>query len=127
MSTNNHTNARVLVVDDEEDIREFVSQLLEEEGYEVETAADGYKALSIVQKGYQPDLIFLDMRMPIMDGPTFVETYRNLPGVHAPIVVLSATANVPNLINKVKPAACLTKPFDLTQLLEIAQRIKSVA
>jgi two-component system, chemotaxis family, chemotaxis protein CheY len=80
---------RVLVVDDDPDIGEFVSLALADEGYDVTTALNGRAALGRAEER-PPDLIVLDMRMPVMDGWEFARTYRERPGPHAPILVLTA-------------------------------------
>src|SRR5947209_8449280 len=79
----------VLVIDDDDSIREFVELVLQDEGYDVITATDGADALQIIALR-QPSLILLDMRMPIMDGWEFARSYRETAGPHVPIVVLSA-------------------------------------
>jgi CheY-like chemotaxis protein len=73
---------KILVVDDEENIRLLYEEELKEEGYEVITASNGREGLESV-KAYNPDLVVLDIRMPEMDGIEFLrtirETHRNLP------------------------------------------------
>src|SRR4051812_1894363 len=64
---------RVLVVEDDTDIRETVAELLIEEGYEVRTAISGEDALEYLRDGGLPDLVLLDLMMPIMDGWTFYD------------------------------------------------------
>lgn len=66
----------ILVVDDDPTIREFVTLALEDEGYATQTAQDGAVALNLADQA-TPDLILLDMRMPVMNGWEFVEAYRN--------------------------------------------------
>src|SRR5258708_686277 len=81
--------ARVLVVDDDKGIREFISMALTDEGYEVITANDGVLALDIIAK-QRLNLILLDMRMPNMDGHAFLHSYRQKSGDRPPVIVLSA-------------------------------------
>ncbi len=109
---------RILIVDDDDSIRELVAMALEDEGYEVMTAAQGVQALQIAA-ATPPDLILLDMRMPIMDGWAFARTYHQLPGPHAPIIVLSATRNGLAVAEEVGAAGYLAKPFELVQLLTV--------
>ncbi len=115
--------ARVLVVDDDESIRDFVSLALSEEGYEVMTAAHGAAALNLLGES-QPDLILLDMRMPTMDGWEFSRIYRSAPGPHAPIVVLTAARDVTGRATQVQAEACLGKPFDVDELLDLVGRYR---
>ena len=67
---------RVLVVDDEADIRATVSAMLEIEGYDVDEAANGADALHARRGARRPDLILLDMRMPVLDGWGFASELR---------------------------------------------------
>jgi two-component system alkaline phosphatase synthesis response regulator PhoP len=69
---------RVLIVDDEADILEMLKYNLEKEGYEVKTAADGKKALSVA-KSFLPELILMDIMMPVMDGVEACRQLRTLP------------------------------------------------
>ncbi|MBI3968984.1 MAG: response regulator [Chloroflexi bacterium] len=112
---------RVLIVDDDEDIRNLLSTVLAEEGYDVLTAPHGAAALDIIARSH-PNLILTDMRMPTMDGEAFAQAYHLQPGPHAPIVVISAAdeetrRRAAGLANTV-----LTKPFDLGELLEVVDR-----
>ncbi len=112
---------RVLVVDDDDTIRELIAMALVDEGYEVETAVHGKEALDRV--GRSPlSLILLDMRMPVMDGWEFAQVYRQLPGPHAPIVVLTAGRDAANAAAQIGAAGFLAKPFDLERLLTIVAR-----
>ena len=64
---------RVLVIDDDPLIRDTMSEILEESGYRVDTAAHGGEALSALQRDPKPDAIILDLMMPVMDGWQFLE------------------------------------------------------
>jgi len=85
-----HGKGRVLVVDDSEDARQIMTAFLKDEGAEIDTAADGQEALRKLVT-FQPDLVILDLMMPIMDGMTFLDTIRRDPKfVHLPVVVATA-------------------------------------
>lgn len=112
---------RILVVDDDESIRQFMEMALADRGYEVSTAADGSAALDIIAR-VELDLIFLDMRMPVMDGWAFSTTYRAAPVEHAPIVVLTAARDAQEFAAQIGADAFLAKPFDLRELLLLADR-----
>jgi len=112
---------RVLVVDDDDTIRELIATALSDEGYEIQTAMHGADALHLIAR-WPPDLILLDMRMPVMDGWEFSEAYRQLPGPQAPIVVLTAGRDAANAASQVAAAGFVSKPFDLNSLLEIVAR-----
>jgi two-component system chemotaxis response regulator CheY len=107
---------RILVVDDDDSIRQIVRMCLSDEGYEVCEAPNGQVALErIVQ--CQPSLILLDLRMPVMDGWEFARRYRAGPGPHAPIVAFVAALNAEQECGELETAAILAKPFDLDELL----------
>lgn len=109
---------RVLVVDDEESIRETVRLALALEGYEVLTAADGARALALV-RDQPPDVVLLDMRMPVMDGWQFMAAYRQAPEPHARVIVFTAANDPAARASEVHADAFLAKPFDLDTLLEL--------
>ncbi len=110
---------RVLVVDDDASIRELLSTALEDDGYEVVPATNGEDALSVVDR-WRPDVIVLDLMMPVMDGWTFAKRLREHDEI--PIVVLSAVNDVNRHAKSIGAAAVVGKPFDLDQLLpKVAQ------
>jgi two-component system chemotaxis response regulator CheY len=109
---------RILVVDDDPGIREFVSETLADEGYEVVTAPDGAAALDLIRQG-QPEVILLDMRMPVMDGWEFSRAYRELPGPHAPIIAVTAAPDAVARAAQIDADGYLAKPFELQQMLSL--------
>ncbi len=113
--------ARILVVDDDTSIRSFVEMALDGEGYAVSTANNGAQALAVTGQ-VQPDLILLDMRMPIMDGWTFARRYRDQAGPHAPIVVITAATDAGERAAEIQADGYLGKPFDLDELLGLVSR-----
>jgi CheY-like chemotaxis protein len=110
---------RILVIEDDLSIQEFMAMLLEDEGYQVKVANNGLEALDTLHS-YKPDLIFLDIAMPVMDGWTFLKTYNNAPAV--PIVALSATANFSVPATTVGLSGFLAKPFNIEDLLDCVIR-----
>ena len=109
---------QVLVVDDDAELRDLVTIALLDEGYQVVSASNGAAALGRVET-YRPDVILLDVDMPVMDGPTFAERYHALPGPHAPIVVFSAGGNAHRWVQRIKAAAGIDKPVDLWSLADL--------
>ena len=107
---------RILVVDDDEHIRQIVRLCLSDEGYSVTEAANGEAALAAVERT-RPGLILLDLRMPVMDGWEFARRYRLTPEPHAPIVAFVAALNATQDCVGLEPATILAKPFDLDDLL----------
>ena len=115
-------SALVLVVDDEDDIRGFLESALENEGYEVVQAANGLEALHLLEAG-APELILLDMDMPVMDGREFAEAYRHSYNPQVPIVVMSARPSAARTAASIGACCYLNKPFDLDELLQVANGI----
>jgi CheY-like chemotaxis protein len=110
--------ARVLVVDDEVDIRQAVSEVLADEGHQVTAAGDGAEALVMV-RDFQPQLILLDLMMPGMSGWEFRRLQKDDPDLSTiPVVVLSALGKDGAL----DAADYLQKPFDLEELLTAVRR-----
>lgn len=107
---------RILIVDDEQSVREVLSEYFTEQGYAVETASDGEEALAHVQRS-TPDLVLLDVRMPGIDG---VETLRRLRGIAPNVAVIMVTANedVALARDTLKLGALdyVAKPFDFVYL-----------
>jgi CheY-like chemotaxis protein len=105
----------VLVVDDDPDILEAICEILAMEGYRVAQARHGAEALARVA-AERPDLILLDLMMPVMDGVAFAEALRTRHPGGIPTLVISADAN-PERAGGLQARAFLAKPFDLETLL----------
>jgi two-component system, OmpR family, response regulator MprA len=105
---------RILVVDDDEASREFMTTALEDEGYEVLGAENGVVALKIIA-AFQPHLVLLDMRMPQLDGEAFLARYEGIYGQQVPVIGLSASLAYSTRLSGIN--AFLPKPFDLEELL----------
>jgi CheY-like chemotaxis protein len=85
---------RVLLVDDDVDLRESLAEALEEEGYRVLRAANGQEALGLLRSEAPPHVILLDLLMPVMNGWQFCEAKRRDPALVAiPVVALSAAVS----------------------------------
>lgn len=113
--------AKILVVEDDDDIRDSLKELLEEEGYQVDTAANGEQALNRL-RGEAPQLILLDLMMPVMDGWEFAERIRGRPDwAQIPVIVLSADRNIGDKARKLGAVGYLAKPFELSELLSLVQ------
>jgi CheY-like chemotaxis protein len=110
------TRPLVLVVDDDPDILEAICDILEAEGYRVARARHGEEALARVET-QRPDVILLDLMMPVMDGVAFAQALRLRPAQRdVPIVVISADGN-PQRAAAVGATGYLAKPFDIEALL----------
>jgi CheY-like chemotaxis protein len=111
---------RILVVDDEPDIRATVSAMLEIEGHAVREAANGALALLAVEEE-EPDVVLLDMRMPVMDGWGFAAELRRR-GHRVPIVVMTAARDAAHWASQVTAAAFVAKPFGYDDLMRAVER-----
>jgi CheY-like chemotaxis protein len=114
----------VLIVDDEQDLLDVTSFVLESEGFRVQTAKNGSEALEILRGGTRPELVLLDMMMPVMNGWEFLEAIARIPAFRTiPVVVLTAagTTSIPGA------AEILRKPFDLGMLVTVVERHASGA
>jgi two-component system, OmpR family, response regulator len=107
---------RVLVVDDDEAIRDLLDLALTEEGYTVRQAADGREALSMA-RSWRPDLIVLDVRMAELDGWGFLREHRRGGISGAEILVLTAGTDAERRAEDFG-VPVLLKPFDLDDLLD---------
>ena len=105
----------ILVVEDDPDILETVSQVLEFEGYKVETANNGAEGLKAMER-HLPWLILLDMRMPVLDGWGFAHALKER-GIELPILVMTAAQDARRWAQEIGAAGFIAKPFDLSDLL----------
>lgn len=115
------TRPKVLIVDDDSSICEFVEWGLADRGYDVVMAGNGKDAL-VVASSQRPDAIVLDMRMPVMDGYQFARAYRETPGPHAPIVIMTAYLDPQSVAAEVGAQGYVSKPFDLVTLFDILHK-----
>jgi DNA-binding NtrC family response regulator len=116
------SRGRILIVDDEANARAALSEILHEEGYVTETAADGFKALGKIGE-FDPDVVLTDLKMPGLDGIGLVERGRAAaPG--AVFVVMTAFGTIGSAVEAIKKGAenYLTKPLDTEALMLVVQR-----
>jgi DNA-binding NtrC family response regulator len=111
------TTSRILVVDDEANARTALAEILRQEKYAVETAADGFKALARMEE-FEPDLVLTDLKMPGMDG---VELLRKVHDADPdlPVVLMTAFGAVETAVSAMREGASdyLTKPLNTDELL----------
>ncbi|MBC8068184.1 MAG: response regulator [Deltaproteobacteria bacterium] len=114
---------QVLVIDDDEDIRVALIELIEDAGYTAVGAAHGAAALErLREQGGRPCVILLDLMMPVMDGWEFRAQQRLDPALAAiPVVVISAYRHRPS-VTELDAAAYLNKPFDAAALMDVIRR-----
>jgi two-component system chemotaxis response regulator CheY len=111
----------ILLVDDDESILSTVEFLLTDEGYPVMVAANGSEALARAA-ARTPCLILLDMKMPVMDGWAFAAAYRDSPGPHAPIIVMTAAHDSHQRAAEISADDVIAKPFDVNHLLDLVRK-----
>ena len=113
----------VMVVDDDEDIRELLKVVLESDDYRVVCAGDGRTALEYMSSSERPSLILLDLMMPIMDGEQFMKTTQGGPFAEVPIVVMSGNKVDTRKLQELHVNSCLVKPIELDDLLAVVHRL----
>jgi CheY-like chemotaxis protein len=118
----------ILIIEDDDDIREALTQILELEGYTVREAANGREALDISSREPLPSLILLDLMMPVMDGWQFRSEQMKDPTLaKVPVVVISADAGVHEKVASFGAASVLPKPISLDRLLHAVETFYPVA
>jgi CheY-like chemotaxis protein len=118
--TKNNAKATVLVVDDNADAVEALAQILEYEGFNVVTALDGREALDYLRTSPLPDLILLDLMMPVMDGWQVRRELANTPMLASmPVIVMTALAGGA----QIDADAIIAKPIDLKRLLQVMDEL----
>ncbi len=112
----------LMVVDDDEAIREVIETAVTAEGYSVVTAADGKEALDRLSLGLHPGVILLDLRMPGMNGRQFLELQKaDARFSDIPVIIISGDMDACKEAT-CSGSVCLLKPIDLEQLLGVARR-----
>lgn len=118
--------ARVLVVDDDEDIRIAIEMTLALRGYDVTSAGDGADALDLLHAGHAPSVILLDLRMPRMNGFEFLHALRAdaaLPRI--PVIVLTGDSAAAHEARSSGADAVVMKPLDSGALVKSIARFAS--
>jgi DNA-binding NtrC family response regulator len=116
------SRGRILIVDDEANARAALSEILRDEGYATETAADGFKALGKLEE-FCPDVVLTDLKMPGLDGIAFMEKAKAAaPGTV--FVVMTAFGTIHSAVTAVKKGAenYLTKPLEYEALSVVVER-----
>ena len=116
-------SGRILVVDDEVNARTALAELLRDEGYEVETAADAFKALGKYE-AFSPHVVVTDLKMPGMDGIELVKKIRAMEDAAA-VVVMTAFGAVASAVDAMRAGAAeyLTKPLNFDELLVVLDKV----
>jgi CheY-like chemotaxis protein len=113
----------ILIVEDDPDILSSLAELIRHEGYAVATAVNGQQALERLAT-QRPDLIFLDLMMPVMDGWTFLREMRTrFPDAQIPVVLLSAKRGLREDAIRLGVDHFLEKPFELDEIIRLARQL----
>lgn len=115
----NPTQFSVLLIDDDEGIRDALGELLRDEGFVVETAANGLEAMQwLAERRPASCVLVLDLMMPVMDGTEFLERKQADPLVSSyPVVIITASARARHVARTPDVRACLSKPIEMAALL----------
>ena len=109
------TSQVVLVAEDDDVLRETLSETLRLEGYIVTAAPDGAQALSAIER-LHPNVVLLDIQMPVLDGKGFARELEAR-GLHVPIVVMTAASAADRCAEEIDADGWVAKPFKLSELL----------
>ena len=115
---------RVLIADDEEDVKDVMRMFLETRGYEVETAYDGLDALDRV-KAWRPDVVLLDIMMPVVDGIQVCKTIKADEATKKiPVIMVSAASKreKEGVAYEAGAEAYVLKPFDPEELARVVEK-----
>ena len=117
---------KVLVVDDDDQVADVVREVLRDAGCSVATVRHGAAALELVNH-IVPDLILLDLSMPIMDGWSFVTQYRRSGRPGARILLLTANPHAAEIAESLHADGFIQKPFDVDRLIDVVSRELAVS
>jgi DNA-binding NtrC family response regulator len=111
------TKTRVLVVDDDADVRELIASVLSQAGYDVDDAADGFAALAKVSH-YRPDAVLTDLRMPGMSGVDLLQRIRRIHG-DVPVIIATGleTWDLCTAAEAYGAVTCMEKPINVDELV----------
>jgi CheY-like chemotaxis protein len=116
----------ILLVEDDGAIRDSIAELLEGEGYRVIQASNGAEALERLRTDRKPDLIVLDLTMPVMDGWQFRDRQEHDPHIcNIPVLVISADHALDQKVEALHADGWLAKPFALDSLLAAIGRVRA--
>jgi CheY-like chemotaxis protein len=117
----------ILIVEDDLDVAQSVAEVLAISGYCTAIAANGREALDHLRTNDRPDLILLDMMMPVMDGWQFRQEQRTLPALAAiPVVIVTADGDARAKAALIEAAGYVVKPVTIDSLLDEVERVCGV-
>ena len=114
---------QILVVEDDTALREALSEVLADEGYDLLSARDGLEAVNCLKKGNRPDVILLDLSMPVVNGWEFRMFQKRDPDLaQIPVILITAGGYTHEEVAWLEPSALLPKPLDLPFLLSAVRK-----
>lgn len=114
----------VLVVDDDDDLRDTMLMLLDMHGYTAIGASNGLDALQVIRTRGRPAIILLDLRMPAMNGQEFAAALHDDPALApTPIVLFSGDSNASEVAASVGACKLLSKPVNLSELVSVVRHV----
>jgi CheY-like chemotaxis protein len=120
------TEGVVLVVEDDESIRNVIADVLEERGFRVMPANNGAEALACLDE-VRPDVMVLDLLMPVMHGWEFMESYAEKTGGQlTPIVVVSVNPALPRSFDRFGVRKVVAKPFNIDELVQAVEEAAGI-
>lgn len=119
-----NADAPILVVDDDQRIRQMLGWMLEDQGLRVQMASNGFEAATLLRE-QRPALLLLDMGLPLLDGSGVAEELHTRYGNKVPIVVMTADGHAEAKAQKVGAVAYFHKPFDVDRLMAAIQQALS--
>ena len=109
----------VLIIEDDDEIREILAEMLSERGYPVATARNGVEGLAVLRSSMPPCVVLLDLMMPVMDGWALrAEMLADPALAHIPVVVVSGAADLEQKTSQLHAACVITKPVKWPVLLD---------
>jgi CheY-like chemotaxis protein len=116
---------RILLAEDDPEIQSSLAEALGDEGYVVDLASNGRSALRYLENGYRPDVIILDLMMPVMNGWAFRAVQLAEPTTKdIPVVLLSAGSNLHLIATELQTPYYMKKPVEIGRLFEMLREIE---
>jgi len=117
---------RVLIVEDDEPTAQAVGEVLELESFEVRRVRNGADAIDVL-RGFTPDVVLVDLQLPVMDGRSFIELYRRRVRPAASVIVMSGRTDARAIAEGVGAEGYVAKPFESADLLKAISLALAVA
>jgi CheY-like chemotaxis protein len=124
MNISHQSHKQALIIDDSIDMQELLTLLLGSQGYETDCSSNGEEAIEILNSGRRlPSVILLDLRMPVMDGISFLDFQKQSHRLKdIPIIMMTAEDDIESLKKKTSTVEILTKPLSMASVLSAVER-----